>query len=419
MNPFLLAGSAWAAGASPVQGPTLVLGVVAAAWLAAHLVVERAQQRILALTGVEYVVLGALLGPAILPTIGLFEDEATIRPLFAFVVGWIGFLAGVSFDPGELVRARRPALGAVLDVALRGGLAGSLGWALLSFRFGDTPSVRVAVAALASAAAAPSTAAVQLLASRFPDRDSVVLPFLRSWSPPASALAITLLGGAFCLFHEGQTRTAHPPGSGEWLVFTAGIGVVLAVSFLLFLGRERSQNHVFLATAGTLFFASGAAFFLHLSALAVDFVFGLALARTTAGPGIRDAVDRTAGPARILLLLFAGTLWRPVDPAWGLLLPGAVLLARLVGGFLSAFVATLGSGLRGDAVRGTWAQGDVAVAIAVSLRIAYEGPVVDLVFHTVLVAVAVSELAAPRLLRGLLVDAGEIDEDVAAARSGP
>jgi hypothetical protein len=405
---------AWAAGAGAVQGPTILLGVVAAAWLAAHLLVERAQQRFLALTGVEYVALGVVLGPAVLPGVGLFEDEASTRPLFAFVVGWIGFLTGISFDPGLLVRSRRSTFGAVLDVALRGGLAGLVGWAVLAPAHGDDLPARIAVAALACAAAAPSPAAAQLLASRYPDRGSTLLPFLLRWSPPASALAITLLGGAFCLFHRGETIAVRPPGPAEWTMFTVGIGVVLAVSFLLFLGRDRSQNHVFLAATGTLLFASGAAFFLHLSALAVNFVLGVALARTTVGPGIRDAVDRTAGPARILLLLFAGTLWRPVDPALGLLLPAGVLVARIAGGFLSGFASTLWSGLRGDLVRGTWAQGDVAVAIAVSLRIGYDGPAVDLVYHTILVAVAFSELTAPRALRGLLVDAGEIDEDVPA-----
>lgn len=402
-----------AGGAADARGTVALLGLLAAAWLAAHLVVERAQQRLLALTGVEYVLLGVLLGPAVLPGVGLFADASSTRPLFAFVVGWIGFLAGISFDPVAFVRERRAAGAALLDVALRGGGAGALAWWLLERACGDGPTTRMAAATVACAAAAPSAAAVALLESRYGGKGSTILPFIRRWSAPAAGLAIALTGAAFSWFHRGETLAVRPPGPAEWTVFTVGIGVLLAVAFLLFLGRDRSQNHVFLAAAGTLLFASGAAFFLHVSAIAVNFVLGVALARTTVGPGIRDAVDRTAGPARIVLLLFAGTLWRPVDPLPALLLPLAILGARGLGGLVAGAIATVGSDLRGDVVRGTLAQGDVAVAIAVSLRIAYDGPAVDLAFHAILAAVALSELVAPRALRGLLVDAGELDEDLA------
>lgn len=408
------ADPAWASGTAGggTQATLLVLGVVGAAWLAAHLLVERAQQRILALTGAEYVVLGVLLGTDVLPSGGILTDAERAGPLFAFVVGWIGFLAGLGFGAGT---DRRAALGSVLDAVLRGGLAASalLGLARVSGAEMDT-ATEAAIAAVGCAAAAPSSAAVALLASRYGERPSVLLPFLGRWTGPASGVAILASGAAFAWWHVGETVAAIPPGPGEWVVFTLGIGVVLAVAFLLFLGKERSQNHVFLATTGTLLLASGAAFFLHLSALAVNFVLGLLLGRTTVGPGIHEALDRTAGPARLVLLLFAGTLWRPVDPLSGLVLPAVVLGVRLVGGFLAGVAGTLGSNLRGDVVRGTLAQGDVAVAIAVSLRIAYDGPAVDLAFHTILVAVAASELVAPRALRGLLVDAGEIDEDVVA-----
>lgn len=419
-----LGSEAWASGApSPAQSPALLLVVVGLAWLAAHLVVERAQQRILALTGVEYLALGMLLGPVVVPAFGLFANTGASRPLFALVVGWIGFLAGLSLDPSAVVRERRATLGAALDVVLRGGLAGVAAAGVLSWLdLGGAPvPTRMAVVVVACAAAAPSVAAVSLLEARFHDRTSTLLPFLRHWTAPAAALAIALVGFSFALFHVGESIAQVPPGPIAWAGFTAGIGGVLAVCFLLFLGRDRSQNNVFLAATGTLLFASGAAFFLHLSALTVNFVLGLALGRTTVGPQIRDAVDRTAGPARLVLLLFAGTLWRPVEPLGGLLLPAAILVARAAGGFLAGSAATLGSGLRSDLVRGTLAQGDVAVAIAVSLRITYEGLAVDLAYHAILAAVVVSELVAPRLLRGLLVDAGEIDEDLgpADARRAP
>jgi NhaP-type Na+/H+ or K+/H+ antiporter len=57
-------------------------------------------------------------------------------------------------------------------------------------------------------------------------------------------------------------------------------------------------------------------------------------------------------------------------------------------------------------------QGDVAVAMALSFRLVYTGPTVDLAYTAVLFGVVVHELVSPRLLRGLLVDAGELREDL-------
>ena len=55
----------------------------------------------------------------------------------------------------------------------------------------------------------------------------------------------------------------------------------------------------------------------------------------------------------------------------------------------------------------------IALCIALSYRLIFHGDAVDLVFTAILVSVVVSEAVAPRLLKGLLVDAGELRQDVA------
>ena len=54
----------------------------------------------------------------------------------------------------------------------------------------------------------------------------------------------------------------------------------------------------------------------------------------------------------------------------------------------------------------------IALAIAITFRLFFSGEAVDLAYTVVLCSVAVNELLGPRLLRGLLVDAGEIREDI-------
>ena len=53
------------------------------------------------------------------------------------------------------------------------------------------------------------------------------------------------------------------------------------------------------------------------------------------------------------------------------------------------------------------------MAIAISFRLIFEPSVaIDLAYTAIVASVAVSELIGPRFLRGLLVDAGEIRQDL-------
>ena len=60
---------------------------------------------------------------------------------------------------------------------------------------------------------------------------------------------------------------------------------------------------------------------------------------------------------------------------------------------------------------GLLAQGKVAIAMALSVQLVYDGLAIDLAYTAVLVSVALHEVIAPRLLRGLLIDASELRED--------
>ena len=131
----------------------------------------------------------------------------------------------------------------------------------------------------------------------------------------------------------------------------------------------------------------------------------------------RPQLERTQRPVTLILLIFAGAMWNPPAlPAAAVLGAGFIAL-RLLGRMLGVTLATGGTPLRGDLWRGLLDQGDVAVAMAVGFQLVYEHPAVDLVHTTILVAVVLHELATPRVLQGLLVDAGEVDTDPIAAGS--
>ena len=70
--------------------------------------------------------------------------------------------------------------------------------------------------------------------------------------------------------------------------------------------------------------------------------------------------------------------------------------------------------MRKDLFRGLLAHGDVTLAMAVSFRLVYEGEAANLAYTVVLGSVIVNDLIAPRLLRGLLADEGEIQRELKA-----
>src|SRR5690606_34954273 len=106
----LIAASApaWAAPAagddSATMGMVLVLlAVVGAAYLLAHLVVDWVQRRLLIVSGFEYVFLGMLLGPVVLPSIHILGDLTALAPIIAFAAGWVGLLYGMELDLRTLI----------------------------------------------------------------------------------------------------------------------------------------------------------------------------------------------------------------------------------------------------------------------------------------------------------------------------
>ncbi|MEZ4240679.1 MAG: hypothetical protein R3F59_31910 [Myxococcota bacterium] len=396
-----------AGGASSMATVLLLLGVVALAYLAGHFVVERAQQRFLFVSGVEYVALGMVLGPTVLPQVQPFADFTRLGPIFAFAAGWVGLLYGLELESRTL-RTVQPLRIALLDTLIAGGLVTVVSQPVLRLGLlapdpGRDQAWAVALL-LGCTAAAGSSGAIDLLQSRYGDLKTRLLPLLSQTTWFGALVAITGFGLLFCVFHRGGADVPW----WAWALLTLGLGVVLGLVFWMFIAGDHDANNVFLAMVGILLFASGAAFFLDLSALLVNLVLGAVLAQTRHGGSLRQELVRTARPVRLVLLLFAGANWRPVPIEAGVAMVVGFLVLRLVAKVIAAGIATVGTGLRLDLFRGLMSQGDVAVAMALSFRLVYEGPLVDLAYTAVLVGVVLHEtLVSTRMLRGLLVDADE------------
>ncbi|MEZ4288972.1 MAG: hypothetical protein R3A47_12740, partial [Polyangiales bacterium] len=146
---------------------------------------------------------------------------------------------------------------------------------------------------------------------------------------------------------------------------------------------------------------------------------GIVLVNTARdGHLVHATLESTGKPMSIVLLIFAGALWRPV--AWAPTLVGAVafITLRIVGKMIGSVLNSWGTQYRSDLFRGLLAHGDVTVAMAVSFHVVYGGLASDLAYSVVLCSIVFHDLIGPRALRGLLVDQGDIQHELPQATQG-
>lgn len=386
---------------------TLILVlVVVGAYLAAHVAFEWLARRFMVVSGAEYLLLGILLGPSVS---GLIQTDVVggFTPLMTLALGWIGAVIGAQFVVPALIRVpsvlfRIAFLEAVLTLALvSAAMGGVFLWLFpIDHRTAVLPAVTLGAIATATA---PSGIA---MVSRRLGRRGRLVQQLEVTTAIDAAVAITAFGLLLSIIHVAPDVTPRAPTATEWAVITVAIGVVGGTLFHLFLGRERVIDRLFIALAGAIILASGAAAYLDLSPLLPTMLIGAILVNTSGNrEEIKEVLGRVERPLYFALLVFAGAAWEPSGRDW--LLPVALFLAiRTVAKIGAAWVAataaaatrTLGAGW-GRALLG---QGGLAVAIALNYRLAEDAVYPNVVFTAALVSVLLTDLLSARVADAVL-----------------
>lgn len=401
------------------------IAMVAVAYLLANFVIDKLQRRFLVVSGVEYMLLGVLLGPAI-PQVAVVADPSGLMPIIALAAGWVGLLRGMEVNLTAW-RARSPGtirivlLHQLVPIAMVGGAAywffTMSGWVDVPWREGAACAYMIGCCA-----AADSAEPIDVLADRYVIEGPLAAQ-LRDAARVGDVLVILAFGLVFSIFHPppGETSGTDLTWAAEWTGLQLGLGVTLGLFFTPFLGGNETENGRFLAMVGIITFASGAAYFLDLSPLAVNVCLGIVLvnvART--GKLMLSTLERTEKPMLLVLLVLAGMLWQPPPIDLTLYVFAGFLLLRILGKFIASRMAAWGiADQRKDLFKGLLAQGEVTVAMAVSFQVVFDGPLVDVVYTVALASVILFDLTAPRMLRGLLVDAGNIRRERSADEDAP
>ncbi len=389
-----------------------LLAVLGLGYLGTHYVAERLRARFHVVTGIEFVVLGVLVGPHVT---GVMTPEvlSQLGPVISLAVGAVGLVLGLEFRFARLLSAKREALelsffGVLATGTIVGGLA--VAWARLTLPAGAFAVALPAAVALGAIAAVSAPGPIGTVHRRL-EGQSRLARILESSAGFDQLLATVGFGLVFCIFHVGQTVDLRPLTATEWVAVSVGVGVVLGVLFFLFLGREQDPDRLLLALMGIILFSSGSAYYLNLSPLFVNLVLGAMLANTSRhAVKLREVMDPIERPITVVILVTAGAAWNLAALGNPLVLGLLVicLIGRPVGKMLGGAL-TFRYGEQRPYVTpwmgmGSLAHGGLAVAMAVNFREVYSGVMADGLFSAVLVSVLIWEVLAPARIRRALID---------------
>lgn len=386
----------------------VLVPLIAAAYLAAHVAFDWLARRFRVVSGAEYLLLGILLGPQVTGVLDPRLLELS-NPIVILGLGWTGALLGAQFVLHGLIRVP----GVVYRVALVEGLLtmGVVGgavlialqwWVGLAFEVALIPAL-----ALGAMAIVTSEAGIRVAASGR-DRGDPVVRQLRTASGVCAALAVVAFGLLTALLHPEADVIPRSPTQTEWVVINLGIGVVGGILFHLFVGEERHPDRLRIALVGAIILISGAAAYLRLSVMLAAMVFGAILANTSLRRGEIDlSLARIERPLYFTLLVLAGAIWSPVSREW--LVPAAVfLVARALSRIASGRLAARANGALAEVGpqwgRGLLGQGGFALVMALSYRQITDLPVPDVVFSAVIVSVLLTDVLSARLAGSALLN---------------
>lgn len=333
---------------------TLLLAVLAIAYVGSMLMQGRALRGVGLPSGAEWMLLGVALGPQMLAVVDRNVLTA-FEPVAAVAIGWLPLALGTRFGRPRTERPDGRALwfgiafSAISAAVVTAGVYGvAFGVPRLLLMFGRTQSQALLSdpqAALSSndlwivaigaglVSCELTRHAVTWVVERY-DAKGPLASFVTGVSE-GSAI-VPLLGTALPFALAAPPTALALPFWGLALA-TLGLGVVLATMCAALLWLEAGGARSWGVLFGAALLGIGIAFRFGLSPLAAMFALGLAIALlSTKRIEIHEMLSRTEHPVRLPILLLAGAQLSTHIPTLWIALLAAAILARLIGAFVCA-----------------------------------------------------------------------------------
>ncbi len=380
----------------------LLIGIVAGAYLAAHVASEWLARRHLVVSGAEYLLLGALLGPEVS---GLIQasDVDRFAPFLTLAFGWVGALVGAQFHLSDLWRLPfAPFAVALAEAVLAGAITTAAMGTLFVWGLGlDPAEAWIPAVALGAIAVSSAPAGIAVVARKLRTRGPV-LRQLHVATAVDALLAIVVFGLLLAAAPPAFAAGDRMLSGAELSLVSLGVGLVGGALFHLFLGRERQIDRLFIALAGALILVSGAAAYLRVSPLLPALLVGFVLVNTSPSRSeIRQVLGRVERPLYFTLLIFAGAAWRSGGPGW-LAVSAVFVTVRVLAKVGGAALAARALGALPRLGRGWgWGlvgHGGLAVALVLNYHMYDPSPLSNSVFTAALLSVLATDFISARVV---------------------
>jgi hypothetical protein len=341
------------------------------------------------LSGLEFILLGMLLGPMFFNV--LDEDSIEgLEPLMALLLGWVGMLFGFQFEISMLRRFPVIQFLAAIGEGLVTLVFVFVGVYMTLGLFPEIPeNMKVIYSlALASAAACTAQTGLALVAStnHTVNRDSLNL-----------ICYISSIGGAGALIFYGFVFLFRPETSSvsflHRLGIEAGMTIVACFSLLLlyalFLTKWRRSEELNLVIIGMAVLSSGIASLLNLSPILLNFFMGFCLVNLSLEKErIFNLLISVEKPVYLMILVFLGAHLK-IDSMWPLILGLSYIFFRSIGKFSGWFlVVALKPDSKNHSLKLGFAlidQGGLPLAILLDLLLGFRGE-----FTRIIISVAIA-----------------------------
>lgn len=364
------------------------------------------------LTGWEYILIGAALGPSGFSVIDSTVFE-TLDPFLALGLGWAGLIFGIQLRWRDLARIDP----SILKLAVGQSLAVWLGLVVFFYEaimlYAPIPlQEALASASVAAAAGAISSpTAISLVAPSFGRTSARAVRTLLMVATLDLAPAVVVVGLTLCFFSVEDGGMFSFQRGMVYLSYSAVTAMAMA-AFYRFLGGERLKPEEELTAAlGFIALLSGLAFYLRLSPLFLTLLCGMALGNMLKpGDNLYKLLYSTEKPFYVTLLIISGLLWQETGvTAW---VSAAIFVAARIALKTAAIEGAIrftpkGSRLHTGAGLALSSQGALALAIGINHHLAFTGHAANLIFAVIIISTMANEITAPFLIRRYLGGAGK------------
>jgi len=392
---------------------TLLLAVLAIAYVGSMLMQGRALRGVGLPSGTEWVLLGFALGAHALAIVDR-ELLAAFEPVAAVAIGWQAFALGARFGRPQQERTdlRSLLFGVVFSVVAAALVTGAAWFAMLyltTLPLLDRELISIG-AGLVSCEL--TRHAVTWVVERYAARG----PLASFVTGISEGSAIVPLLGCSLPFAMVATRTELAIPVWGLAAMTAGLGIVLALMCAALISLESSGPRTWGILLGAALLGTGISFRFELSPLAAMFTLGIVLAALSKKRSVVHAMlARTEHPVRLPILLLCGAHLNLYVERNFMFVIAAAVVARVIAAALCAWPIGRASGAAQHEVRSLIRSllptGAITMTIGLSFALRFPGSTGAVVLLIAAAQTGLGELFGPLALRRALDSAGELPAD--------